>query len=158
MEKETKKGKKILRIVLIIVAILIAVFLIHTIRNYVIITNLQGKVAEYIKSENYHTISVSKLEDGMVLTTNYYKKGNKELIILERAKNDEVVKLSMYNNGERIDRFVETSDSKLVTLNAASSINVDIIDSLKTDNNWQSFIYSVPTIITNTEYNGKKML
>ena len=35
-------------------------------------------------------------------------------------------------------------------------MNVSIIDYLKTDNKWQSFIYSIPTMITNVEYNGKK--
>lgn len=150
------KVKKCLKILGIIIAILIVLVLIHTIRNYVIITDLQSKVAEYSKSENYHTSVISQLKEGMTLTTNYYKKDNKELFIIERAEDNEKVKISMYNNGERIDRFIETSDSKKVTLNVANSMSAGIIDCLKTENNWQNFIYSVPAIITSTEYNGKK--
>ena len=93
MEKETKNIKKIIRNILIVVIIFIILFLIHTIKNYVIITNLQDKVEEYIKSENYHTTVISKLEDDVTLTTNYYKKADKELITIDREKNNEIVKM-----------------------------------------------------------------
>ena len=41
------KNKKVFKIIGIILMIIFAIFLIHTIRNYIIITNLQKRVAKY---------------------------------------------------------------------------------------------------------------
>lgn len=156
-ENEKKvKTKRGFKIILIIILILLLLFLVHTIKNFVIINNLQNKIAQYTDSKNYHITLDSKLKDGISLTMNHYKKDNKEVIFLERNKNDEIVKMSVYNNGERIDTFVESSNLKTVTLNSANSLNADIMDFLKTDNIWQNFIYSVPSRIKNVNYNEKK--
>lgn len=156
MEKETKKGKKILKIVLIIVAILIAVLFIHTIRNYVIITNLQSKLSNYEKNTNYHIYSVSEQENGMKMEINYYTKNDKEVMFLERTLNNDTVKMSVYNNGQRKDMFVETKDTKTVQLNVEPILNVKINNILETDNNMQTLIGSFACKINTTNYNNKK--
>ena len=148
-------NKKMFKIIGIILIILIMLALLHAVRNFLIITEMQNKVGKYISSENYHMSLISKVENGVTVTTNYFKKSNKELVIIERNKDNENIKMSMYNNGERIDRFIETADSKTVTLNAAKSMAIGINDMLKTENKWQNFIYGIPTIITNVKYNGK---
>ena len=47
--------KKIFKILGIILLVVIAIFLIHTIRNYIIITDLQNKIDNYSNSINYYT-------------------------------------------------------------------------------------------------------
>lgn len=59
MEKK-KLMKKVLKIALIVVAILLIILVINTIRNYVIVTDLQNKIAEYSNSTNYHIKSDSE--------------------------------------------------------------------------------------------------
>ena len=51
MEKK-KMVKKVLKIVLIIIAILLVILAIHTIRNYVIVKDLQTKISQYNNSTN----------------------------------------------------------------------------------------------------------
>ena len=73
--------KKILKIIGIVFLIIIVIVLIHTIRNYIIITNLQNKVSKYTESTNYYTKSIST-ENGMKVTIEYYKKDKKEVLKL----------------------------------------------------------------------------
>ena len=133
---EFDMNKKMFKIIGIILIILIMLALLHSVRNFLIITEMQNKVGKYISSENYHMSLISKVENGVTVTTNYFKKSNKELVIIERNKDNENIKMSMYNNGERIDRFIETADSKTVTLNAAKSMAIGINDMLKTENKY----------------------
>ena len=62
------KIKKLLKIIGIIIAILIIVFLIYAIRNYVIVTGLQNKIKPYFNSSNYYMKSVTKDNDGTIVT------------------------------------------------------------------------------------------
>ncbi len=149
------KMKKILKVLVIIIAVLILVLLIHTIRNYVIITGLQSKISEYSNSTNYYTKSVAKEENGTIITMEYYKKDNKEVVFLERNLNGEITKVSMYNNGERTDTFTETKDSKIAQLNSGTLMSVGIYNRLETENNWQTILGSITSRVRSTKYNDK---
>lgn len=160
MEKEVKKektkiGRKILKIVLIIILIAFILVIAHTVRNYIIITNLQSKITSYSNSTNYYTKSIAHENNGTIITMDYYKKDNKEVVFLERNLNGEIVKLSIYNNGERTDTFIETSNSKTVKLNSGNLLAVNIYNYLETENNWQTILGSVVSFIMPTNYNGK---
>lgn len=150
------KVKKILRILGIIVAILIILVLIHTIRNYVIITGLQDKISQYSNSSNYYTKSIATEENGTIVTMEYYKKDNKQVVFLERNLNGEINKVSMYDNGERTDTFTETKDSKIAQLNSGTIMSVNIYNYLETDNNWQTFLGSISAKVKSINYNGKE--
>ena len=93
--------KKILKSILIIIIAIIAIFIIHTIKNYIIITGLQNKITQYKDSTNYNIKSTAKEENGTTIKIDYYKKDNKQVIFLERNTGEEVSKISMYDNGER---------------------------------------------------------
>ena len=54
--------KKILKSILIIIIAIIAIFIIHTIKNYIIITGLQNKITQYKDSTNYNIKSTAKVE------------------------------------------------------------------------------------------------
>lgn len=108
--------KKILKIIGIVLLIIIVIVLIHTIRNYIIITNLQNKVSKYTESTNYYTKSIST-ENGMKVTIEYYKKDKKEVLKLERDFEGKIAKMTNYNNGERVDTFWDSEEGKKVKLN-----------------------------------------
>ena len=149
------KIKKVLKILGIIVVILIILLLIYTIRNYVIIRNLQNKFSQYSNSSNYYIKSVSTDRDGTIVTTEYYQKDNKQALFLEKNLNGELSKISMYNNGERTDIFWENEENKTAQLDSGTTISMDIYNYLETDNNWQTFLGCLTSRIKSTNYNEK---
>lgn len=149
------KIKKVLKILGIIVVILIILLLIYTIRNYVIIRNLQNKFSQYSNSSNYYIKSVSTDRDGTIVTTEYYQKDNKQALFIEKNLNGELSKISMYNNGERTDIFWENEENKTAQLDSGTTISMDIYNYLETDNNWQTFLGCFTSRIKSTNYNGK---
>lgn len=158
MEKKNTV-KKVLKIILIIIVALILIFAIHTIRNYVIITNLQNKNSNYQNITNYHIKSVANSNNGATkVIVNYYKKDNKQYICVERTMNGEKekVKVSMYDNGERVDMFTETSDSKTAKLNSGEMLPLNISNYLETASKWQTFLESIVAKIKTTNFNGKE--
>ena len=149
------KIKKVLKILGIIIVILIILILIHTIRNYIIIRDLQNKFSQYSGSSNYYIKSVSTESSGTIVTTEYYQKNNKQAIFLKKDLNGETSKISMYNNGERTDIFWDNEENKTAQLDSGTTISMNIYNYLETDNNWQTFLGCLTSRIKSTSYNGK---
>lgn len=150
------KMKRVLKIIGIIIAILIILFLIHTIRNYVIVTGLQNKIKPYFNSSNYYMKSVTTSNDGTTVTMDYYKKDNKQVAFLERNLNGEISKISIFNNGERIDRFFDNANSKVAELNSDVNMTVNLYNGLESESKWQTFLSSISANIKSVNYNGKE--
>lgn len=155
MEKK-KIIKNVLKIALIVIAILLVILIIHTIRNYVIVTDLQNKIAEYNGSTNYHIKSVATENNGTIVKMDYYKKDGKQVVFMERNVNNEITKISMYNNGERTDTFTETKDSKIAQLNSGTIMSVGIYNHLENDSKWQTILGCISAKIKSVDYNGKE--
>lgn len=150
------KVKNILKIIGIIIAIIILLLVINTIRNYLIIIDLQNKIEKYYNSNNYSIKSVATERDGTIITMQYYKKDNKQVVFLERNKNGEKTKVSMYNNGEITNTYTETKDSKIVQLNSGTIMSLHIYNHLETENKWQTILGSIFAKIKSTDYNEKE--
>lgn len=148
--------KRILKIIGIVLLIIIVVVLIHTIRNYIIITDLQNKVSKYTGSTNFYTKSIST-ENGTKVTIEYYKKDQKEVLKLERDLEGKTAKVTNYNNGERIDTFWDNEEGKTAKLNNSTSfMQINIYNFLETDNKWQTFLGSITAQIKSVECSGKQ--
>ena len=150
------KMKRVLKIIGIIIAILIILFLIHTIRNYVIVTGLQNKIKPYFNSSNYYMKSVTTSNDGTTVTMDYYKKDNKQVAFLERNLNGEISKISIYNNGERIDRFFNNKEDKIAELDSDMAMTVNLYNGLESESKWQTFLSCISANIKSVNYNGKE--
>ncbi len=150
------KTKKVLKAIGIIVAVIIILLLIHTFRNYYIITDLQNKNLDYSKLTNYYIKTTASESDGTIVTTKYYRKDNNQVAFLERNLNGEKTKISIYNNGEKTDVFIETKDSKIAQLNSETIINQYVFNLLETDSNWQIFLGSFFANVKSTDYNNKE--
>lgn len=148
--------KKVLKIIGIILLIIIIIISINTIRNYIIITDLQNKITKYSDKTNYHIKSIAKENNGTIVSMEYYKKDNKQVLFLNRNLNGEITKISIYDNGERIDRYTDTEDSKIAQLNSGELLSINIYNFLETENNWQTFLSSIVARVRTTEYNGKQ--
>lgn len=155
MEKK-KIIKNVLKIALIVIAILLVILIIHTIRNYVIVTDLQNKIAEYNGSTNYHIKSVATENNGTIVKMDYYKKDGKQVVFMERNVNNEITRISMYNNGERTDTFTETKDSKIAQLNSGTIMSVGIYNNLENDSKWKTILGCISAKIKSVDYNGKE--
>ena len=150
------KIKKLLKIIGIIIAILIIVFLIYAIRNYVIVTGLQNKIKPYFNSSNYYMKSVTKDNDGTIVTMEYYKKDKKQVAFIERNLNGEISKISIYNNGERIDRFFNYDEDKIAELDTDMTMTVNLYNGLESESKWQTFLSCISANIKSVNYNGKE--
>ena len=148
------KKKRIIKIIGIILIIILIFIAIHTIRNTIIISDLQNKIDNYSNSTNYYTKSVATESNGTVVTMEYYKKDKKEVVFLER--NGEISKISMYNNGERTDTFWDNKESKTAQLDSGTIMGVNIYNFTETDNKWQTFLGSIFANVKSTNYNGKE--
>lgn len=150
--------KKVLKIVGIVLLIIIVILLIHTTRNYIIFTNINKKISKYKDIDNYNAKIITNFENGMTLTMDYYKKGNKQANILERHVNDEINKISTYDNGERVDTFIESTNSeKIAKLNNGSVMPISIINGLEFDtgNKFINFVLSGIAFVKSENCNGQ---
>lgn len=147
---ENKKSKKILIIILFIVAIIIAIFLIHTIRNYVILSGLEKKLVAYTDSTNYHAIVKNEKEERQ----DTYIKGNKIASIVLYNGN----KYSYYDTGTRKDAFMDTPNSKTASIDIK---NLDIVitpieNYLQTETKLGKISNCIKSSISSVEVNGKE--
>lgn len=149
------KTKKILKITGIIILIIIVLILVHTLRNYIILKNIEKNFSRYESSTNFSIKSVATDADGTIVTMKYYQKDNKQAVFIDYNKNGEISKKTMYNNGERTDIFYDNNEGKTAELDSGTTIDVQIYNSLKTDNGWQTFLFSIPTRIKSTKSNEK---
>ncbi len=118
---------------------------------------MQSKISNYQDSKNYHIKSVANSNDGTTnIKMDYYRKDNKQVIFIERNANGESVKLSMYDNGERVDTFTDTQDTKTAKLNSGELMTVNIYNYLETDNKWQTLLGCITAKIKSTNLNGKE--
>lgn len=157
VKNSTKKtGKKVVKIIIGLILVIVIMFFIHTIRNYVIVTSLQNKVSTYANSTNYYKKTITNENNGTIVTTKYYKKDNKQVMFLERNINGTITKISIYNNGERTDMFTEVGDSKTAKLDSETIFSININNGLETDNNWQTFLQSIIANIKSIKYNEKQ--
>ena len=149
--------KKTFKIILLVILIVLAIFVLYTLRNFIIVKGLQNKIAQYTSISNFSaTINQTFTDDSTNVLINYYQDGNKQAVILQRTdSNGEVIKMSQYNNGERCDVFWDAKDSKTAQLNAANTISVQLTNSLETDNDWQTLLACTFAVIKSTKYNGK---
>lgn len=160
MEKK-KVGKKVLKIIGIILLIVFAIFVINTIRKLAIIKSIQRTASQYTSSTNYHIKSVaSGMSDGITTTINSYCKNEKKLTVVERSKDGKVdSKLSTYDDGKRKDMFSESEEIKRVDIGIESEfdIGIRVFDYFEgITNNMQLMCLAIASKVEDIEYNGKK--
>lgn len=149
--------KKVFKTIGILVLIIVILMLLYVIRNTIIVTKLQKNIKEYTSKTNFSIKVTNLTEETSKMTVNYYKKDNKEAVILERNIDENLVKMCFYNNGERKDLFIETNDKKTVQVNTKNQLlGLNITDSLQTDNLWQTILYSSIARIKTENVNGKE--
>lgn len=67
------KKKKILKITGIVILFLLILLVVHTFRNYIIISNIIANMSEYADRDNYYTKIITTNNDGSISVLRYYK-------------------------------------------------------------------------------------
>ena len=149
--------KKVLKIIGIIILVLVVIFFIYAIRNFIIIRKLQKNFSKYENNQNYHISSLTEAGDNASIKIDYYKKDSKQVMFTEREINGETLKMTMYDNGERIDMFVDDGKEKTCHLDIDTvMMPMDLVNYLETESTWQTFLGSIFARISKNEYNQKK--
>ncbi|MDO5555821.1 MAG: hypothetical protein Q4G09_04040 [Clostridia bacterium] len=149
--------KKMLKLVLLVILILIAIFLGFTIRKMIIIKNLNQKVAKYVNDDNHYE-KIINYSGSTTTTTDYYCKGNQSVLFLNATTaTGEERKLTNYYKEEKVNTYIESSEDKIALLDSnALPSKVTIVDIYCGDNLWDLFKIAMSTSIKNAEYNGKE--
>lgn len=146
--------KKFFKIFLIFVGIIVLLFLIHMIKNIIILSNIN---ATFSNIENIEDYSFKGYNDAATLFTEYYSKGNKRLLILEKIENGEKQKVSFYTNNYITNLYSESNNEKTVTydisVNTKMNLN-NIIESWELSGTSKLEIYFL-TLIDSKKYNNK---
>ena len=156
---KNEKLKMCLKIFLIVILVLLFLLIIHTVRNYNIISNLQEKSAKYENITNYHVKAISDQDNDTRMTIDCYAKDNKRAMFIERVREEKTTKLSFYDNGQRIDMFADADNEKTANIGMENNSMImwtGIPDYLGLENNFQKWFSSIFARITSKEVNGKQ--
>ncbi len=148
--------KKFLKTLGCILLVIIVIILIHTVRNYIIITKLQTNISNYANSTNFYKATITTIEDGTKVTVKYYKKDNKQAVFINRDLNENKKQVAMYDNGDRVDIFIDSKESKVAKLNSGKIMSDGIYNQLENENKWQTFLGSILANVRKTNYNNKE--
>ena len=126
--------KKILKIVGIIILVLVVIFLIHVIKNFIILSTIQEKVAKYYEPTNVHYTLTSVKGQQEDLSEVYIKDGHDSKTIMNHFKDkqgNESKIIQVVTQGER-RLYTETKDSKTVKIyhedNSNSGMRISVYD------------------------------
>lgn len=151
------KIKKVLKIIGIILAITIVIILIHSIRNFIIIKEIQKNIGKYENSTNYHIKSIAHETVGTTMKIDYYNKDNKSVTFMERTNSEGTIKVAMYNNGQKVDVFTESKEGKTCRLGAGNGTpRIELVNYFNTDNDWTTFFVGMFASIKEEKCNQKE--
>ena len=151
-----KKKFGIGKIILIIFAIILLGILIHTIRNFIIISKLQNTFKQYANVDNYHIKIAYDSEEFGHTETNFYRKGDKKAFFIENTNlSGDVTRMLTYDNGKRVDFFSDSVVEKDAYLGKGASPNFGIDNGIMTDSFMQKLFCCLVARIRSIQYNGK---
>lgn len=153
-----KKKMKLWKKILIVVGVIFAIFVIHTVRNMIILRGLETEVAKYVDSKNlYEKIINNTIQTTTV--TEYYCKDDKAILNLTTTikETGEVRKLTNYFDGEKTNTYIDTNGEKIALLNSNGIPSKIMIISMNFDDNlWYLLQVSATSFIKSEKYNGKQ--
>ncbi len=156
--KFLKKYRNKLRILEIIIIIIIVIFIANTGRKAYIISNLSDKAKEYENSNNYHEVSYS-LQEGIFNKSEIFSMEGKKKLVYTTITDEETQILTMNltqieNEKYEGNIYFDNSLGKNVVLDQEVGVMVGPQDIFKTENLGQLLVYSIPTYVTSTKFDG----
>lgn len=151
---EKKKSKKVRKIILIVIAVILLIILVHTVRNAIIISDLNSKIKPYVNSNNYY-IKVENLTQDSTAET--YKKDEKYLTILKTTTQNVNRSVTNYSDGKTINTYIESGENKIAILNSNGLPSpIQVINWFNIDSNWHLILMSMTSFIKTEKCNEKE--
>lgn len=147
--------KKIVLSIVILLLVMVMLFMAITFRKFMIVKDLQNKIAMKAQAPNFYRKAVTTGENSEIVTEGY-RKGDKKFVTIKRTMNGEEMKISLYDNGTTINVYTETADKKTVKPNGSSELVFDLSNRLETFNDCHTFICCIKAKISTTTYDGKE--
>ena len=156
--KFLKKYRNKLRVLEIIILIIVVAFVVNTGRKAYIISSLSDKAEEYENLNNYHEISYS-LQEGVFQKSEVFSMEGKKKLVYTRITDEETSILTMNltqieNERYKGNIYFDNSLGKNVIVDQEVGVIVGAQDIFKTENLGQLLVYSIPTYITSTKFDG----
>lgn len=154
---------KVKHIILTVILVLVAIFLVHTIRNHIIVSNIQNKASKYFSSTNRYIKETLSNDTLGIHTTALYVKDDKRVKFVERAMQGSVSRKSYYKKGNQLHDYIESRTVKVASI---SSVNPEITSLAEQDiippfyylpgkNIWDNILFDIQINIKTVEYDGK---
>lgn len=148
--------KKILKIFLFVILILVLLLIVHTIRNFVILKELQNKSQAYSEVTNFSVASVETRNDNEKFIINYYQKDDKFVRKMERIIDSNSVLVSEYYDNKTLTTFIDTKESKIFRTSEHNNlIPKQQFIAFETENAYQTLVMCLSAKIKSDKYNGK---
>ena len=149
--------KKFFKILGIILLIIVAFLIIHTIRNIIIIKDITNKVESYQVKTNYYVKSIST--QGNIIE-NFYKDGRQLMKFINTSETG-IRKMTRYDDGNIVNTYLETQTEsgteKIAMLNSNSLPSFQgITNWLYVDDTKHLILMALLANIRSVEQNGKE--
>lgn len=160
--KFLKKYRNKLRVLEIIILIIVVAFVVNTGRKVYIITDLNNKAEKYVNESNYH-ITTYSLQEGKFYKDEVFSMEGKKKLVYTTITDEETqiitMNLSKIGKGEYLDRYkgniyYNNSLGKNVIIGQEIEVMPDIQDIFKTENLRELLVYSIPSYVTSTKFDG----
>ena len=111
-----KKNLKIGKVILLSILILLAVFLVFTIRKFVILTSLQKKIVPYETSQNVYKKSVTNRKESLIETfESYYKDGVVKAVVTMKPENNITKKIIQFTSPNETKSYIQNGEEKVMS-------------------------------------------
>ena len=149
--------KKILKCIGIILLLIIAFFIVHTIRNIIIIKDITNKIELYQAKDNYYIKSTST----QGINIENFNKANRHLINLVNTSETGIRKMARYEDENTLNTYIETQTEagteKIAILNSNSLPGFHgITNWLYVDDTKHLILMALLSNIRSVEQNGKE--
>lgn len=151
-----KRKMKVWKILLLVLAILLVLFIIDTGRKMFIIKDLQNKVSQYTNQTNYYMKSY-EYQGPIITISETYKKDNRDLTSITNVSEERIMRLTNFKKDDRVTTYIDIPNDKIAIVNSdAIPAEFKVMDWLYTENTWQFIVRSIKSSIQTEECNGKE--
>lgn len=161
LKKFNKKLNILRKFIIIIILTTVLMFSISTGRKMMIITNLNNKLNDFAKEDNYYAKATQYGGDTVNVTEKYNSGDNyfSKTTVISMDNNLNKI-ISNYKNGEQINTYLDTGNAKVAMLNSGGMLNFEPFGTwyqrLAINNMWDLFKRAISSSILNEKCNNKE--
>ena len=149
--------KKVFKLILIIIFLAFLFIVGRTVRNFMIVSDLQNKIMKYNKLDSYYKKIVNKdLSNNSTVTSEVYRNSDRELLVITANRDGDLIKTSIYKKNKVYNVYTEHNGEKEAELDANTSIEQSgFYNTLESNSKLATFTSSFPATIRSKTVNGK---